>query len=291
TYDLNKLDDYVLFSDLEPGVYTYQVIASTNDNDNLVLTKQSFTVKAKTASSSSSDTPKEESSSSTGVVLTGGTSVPASIKQGAGVVVKGKLTSDNKITAVTVGVYDKNSKRVTGKTVYPSAYSYDISKLDEYILFSELDAGTYSYQVIAADAYNKNQVLSKQSFTVKASAKASSDVTKSETTAQSYGKSVTLTNASAIPAKIKVGESVDIKGTITSSSKMTTVTVAVFDIDGKRVTGKTVYPSALSYDLSKLDSYVNFHKLDAGLYTFEIIAANADSENHILVNKTFRVVK
>ena len=70
-----------------------------------------------------------------------------------------------------------------------------------------------------------------------------------------------------------------------------TFATSVFDTNGKRVTGKTVYPSAYSYDLSKLDSYVNFHKLDAGRYTFEIIAANADSENNILVNKTFRVTE
>ena len=71
---------------------------------------------------------------------------------------------------------------------------------------------------------------------------------------------------------------------------MTAVTVGVYDSNGKRVTGKTVFPSAYSYDLSKLDSYVNFHKLETGRYTFEIIAANADSENHILVNKTVRIV-
>ena len=94
-----------------------------------------------------------------------------------------------------------------------------------------------------------------------------------------------------MPAKLKEGEGVEIKGTLKSDSKMTTITVAVFDTNGKRVTGKTVYPSAYSYDLSKLDSYVNFHKLDAGRYTFEIIAANADSENNILVNKTFRVTE
>ncbi len=286
SYDLNKLDDYILFSDLEPGTYTYQVIAADIYDKNQVLTSQSFTVKAR---SSSAEIKEEDKPSADGVSLSGGTSVPASIKQGYGVIVKGKLSSDNKITAVTAGIYDKNNKRVTGKTVYPSAYSYDLSKLDEYIAFSDLEPGTYSYQVIAADIYDKNQVLTKQSFTV---SKSGSDTSGSKTEADktSSGKSVTLTNGPSIPAKLNAGEGIVIKGTLKSDSKMTTITVAVFDSDGKRVTGKTVYPSAYTYDLSKLDSYVNFHKLDAGRYTFEIIAANADSENHILVNKTFRIV-
>ena len=289
SYDLSKLDEYILFSGLETGTYSYQVIAADIYDKNQVLINQSFTVKAKN-SAAESEAKEESKTSSDGVSLSGGTSVPASIKQGHGVVVKGKLSSDNKITAVTVGVYDKNNKRVTGKTVYPSAYSYDLGKLDEYIAFSDLEPGSYSYQVIAADAYNKNQVLTKQSFTVKASG---SDTSGSKTEADkiSSGKSVTLTNGPSIPANIKVGEGVEIKGTLKSDSKMTTITAAVFDADGKRVTGKTVYPSAYSYDLSKLDSYVNFHKLEAGRYTFEIIAANADSENNILVNKTFRVTE
>ena len=102
---------------------------------------------------------------------------------------------------------------------------------------------------------------------------------------------ITISSSTVVPSTLAEGNSVVIKGTLKSDSKMTTITVAVFDTNGKRVTGKTVYPSAYSYDLSKLDSYVNFHKLDAGRYTFEIIAANADSENNILVNKTFRVTE
>ena len=288
SYDLNKLDDFILFSDLEPGTYTYQVIAADAYDKNQVLTKQSFTVKERNSKPDISE--EEDKPSADGVSLSGGTSVPASIKQGHGVIVKGKLTSDNKITAVTVGIYDKNNKRVTGKTVYPSAYSYDLGKLDEYIAFSNLEPGTYTYQVIAADVYDKNQVLTKQSFTV---SKSGSDTSgsKTETDKVTSVKSVTLTNGPSVPAKLKEGEGVEIKGTLKSDSKMTTITVAVFDTNGKRVTGKTVYPSAYSYDLSKLDSYVNFHKLDAGRYTFEIIAANADSENNILVNKTFRVTE
>ncbi len=288
SYDLNNLDDYVLFSDLEAGTYTYQVIAADAYDKNQVLTSQSFTVKAK---NSNSDTVTEETDkpSSDGVSLSGGTVVPASIKQGYGVIVKGKLSSDNKITAVTVGIYDKNNKRITGKTVYPSAYSYDLGKLDEYIAFSDLAAGTYTYQVIAADAYNNNQVLSKQSFTVKSSGSSVSD-TQTETENVSNGKSVTLTNGPSVPATLNQGEGVIIKGILESDSKMTAVTVGVYDSNGKRVTGRTVFPSAYSYDLSKLDSYVNFHKLETGRYTFEIIAANADSENHILVNKTVRIV-
>ena len=74
--------------------------------------------------------------------LSGGTVVPASLTQGYGVIVRGTIKSDSKLTAVTVAVYDANNKRVTGKTVYPAAYSYDLNRMDEYILFNELTPGT-----------------------------------------------------------------------------------------------------------------------------------------------------
>ncbi|MBQ8687825.1 MAG: hypothetical protein IJ512_04670 [Ruminococcus sp.] len=283
SYDLNKLDDAVRFSDLEPGTYSYQVIAANADSNNHVLTKQSFTVK----NSSNTETEDTPSASGKSVTLTGGTCVPAKISAGDGVSITGTVESSSKITALTVCVFDGNGKRITGKTIYPGAYSYDLSKLDDAVRFSDLEPGTYSYQVIAANADSNNHVLSKQGFTVKDTASSSAEP---EETLPG-GKSVVLTGGTSIPGKIAAGDGIAITGTVKSSSRMVALTAAVYDSDGKRITGKTVYPGAYSYDLSKLDSYVNFHKLEPGVYSYQVIAANSDSNNHILSNQSFYVTQ
>ncbi|MBQ8515548.1 MAG: hypothetical protein IJ496_09135 [Ruminococcus sp.] len=290
SYDLNKLDDYVLFSALEPGTYSYQVIAANADGNNHVLTSQSFTVKA-SSRNEASEAGRSYETSGPSVTLTDGTSMPSRLTQGYGVIVKGTVkSSGSELTALTVGVYNENGKRLTGKTVYPGTYSYNLSNLDDYVLFSDLEPGTYSYQVIAANEDDNNHVLTNQSFTVK-SAAAQNTNTAEGSPSVSSGQSAALSGGTDIPSRIAAGDGVAISGTVSSPSKITALTVAVYDTDGWRVTGKTVYPGTYTYDLSRLDSYLNFHKLEGGVYSYEVIVANEDSNNVILTNQTFRVIE
>ena len=267
SYDLSKLDAYVEFNKLPAGTYTYAVIASNASQTNYALVSKKFTVgSGKTAASDK-------------LTITGGTQVPTSLAVGKCLTVKGVVTSQTSaMKALTVGVYDSNGKFVTGKTIDPSAKSYDLSKLDAYVEFNKLPAGTYTYAVIVSNASQTNYALVSKKFTVGSGTTAASD-------------KLTITGGTQVPASLAVGKCLTVKGVVTSqTSAMKALTVGVYDSNGKFVTGKTINPSAKSYDLSKLDAYVEFNKLPAGTYTYAVIASNASQTNYALVSKRFRIV-
>jgi len=261
TYNLSKLDNYVEFDKLSDGTYAYMVFASNGTNKNYIMVNKAFTI-------------GEGQVASDAIAIANGTTVPATVSEGKGVAVKGTVASaSSNLTAVTVGVYDSTGKQVTGKTAEPNAKTYNLSKLDSGVEFNKLSAGTYNYKVIASNGANKNYELVNQTFTV------------------SDGKDImTIANGTNVPDTLKKGSMVTVKGVVTSaSSDMTSVTVGVYDSNKKLVTGKSAVPNAKTYDVSKLDNYVEFNKLTDGNYTYMVFASNANNSNYVIVNKNFAV--
>lgn len=79
-----------------------------------------------------------------------GASTPAStMKQGTGMSIYGTISSSQKLTSVTAGIYNSSNKLVSGKTVKPNSTTYNLNALDNDILFSSLSAGSYVYRVTA----------------------------------------------------------------------------------------------------------------------------------------------
>ena len=96
--------------------------------------------------------------------ITGNTS-PGTLTQGSGFTVQGIISSNYKISKVTVGIYTTNGSAVSTKTVYPNAFSYDINKIDSSIHFGYCKAGNnYVYQVVASDSKVSNRLLQSTSF-------------------------------------------------------------------------------------------------------------------------------
>jgi len=275
TYDLSRLDDFVTFDKLAPGKYTYRVIASNAANTNYIVQESVFTVVAEGTATTTPTTPTQTGNDV--LSISGVTTVPDSIKQGTPLTIKGTVTSSSStITYLTCGVYDANGKFVTGKTIAPKVTSYDLNRLDAYIAFDKLAAGTYTFAVIATNASNTNYALVNKSFKVEGAA-ATED-------------KITLTGATEIPDSLKLGAVLSIRGTVTSAnSNITALTAGVYDENGKFMTGKTVAPNAKSYDLKNLDAYIAFNKLAAGTYTYAVIATNAANNNLALMNKKFTV--
>lgn len=276
TYNLKNLDAYVEFNKLPAGEYVYAVIASNGANTNYALTNKKFTV-------GSGSTPSDPGVSSDKLTITGGTNVPSNLAVGKALNVVGTVTSDSSnMTALTVGVYDSKGNFKTGKTINPNAKTYDLKKLDNYVEFNKLPAGSYVYAVIASNAANTNYTLVNKSFTVGGG-----------TTPETPGNTddaLTISGGTTIPDTLAVGKALGIRGTVTSAnSNMTALTCGVYDANGKFVTGKTVNPNAKSYDLKKLDAYVVFNSLPAGTYTYAVIASNAGNANYALVSKKFTV--
>ena len=249
---------------MKAGTYYYKVIASNAANTNVAVVNQKFTV------SDGSTTTTDKLS------ITGGVTIP-NIKVGNVVSIRGTVTSaSSNLKSVTVGVYDSNNKLVTGKTATPNAKTYNVRNLDAYVSFGDLKAGTYYYRVFATNATTTNFPVVEQKFTVSANG----STTASDTLSISGGTSV---------PNITEGTSVVVKGTVSSaSSNITSVTVGVYSASGNLITGKTAKPNAKSYDLRKLDAYVNFNLLTPGSYLYRVTVTNGTTSQH-LVNQAFQV--
>ena len=276
TYDLSALDKQVDFDKLTEGNYVYRVIATNSANKGKIVYAQSFAV--------AKDGTAAQTSASDGITVTGGTTVPANLKKGSLVNVKGTVTSaSTNITSVTVGVYNAAGKMVTGKTQAVNAKTYDLSKLDYAVTFNKLELGTYTYGVYVSNGTTKNDLVVKQVFNVTADGKAPASASAST-------DKLALTNGTAVPATLKKGTAVIVKGTVTSAStNLTAVTAGVYDASGKQVTGKTANPAAKTYDLSKLDAAITFNTLPAGSYTYRVYATNSGNSNSLLTSQNFTV--
>ena len=263
TYNVRNLDAYVSFGDLKAGTYYYKVIASNAANTNVAVVNQKFTVSD--GSTITTDT----------LSITGGVTIP-NIKVGNVVSIRGTVTSaSSNLKSVTVGVYDSNNKLVTGKTVAPNAKTYNIRNLDAYVSFGDLSVGTYSYKVIATNATHTNYAVVNQKFTVSANGSQTADT-------------LHITGGTSVP-NITEGTSVVVKGTVSSAaSNITSVTVGVYSASGNLITGKTVRPNAKTYDLRRLDAYVNFNLLTPGSYLYRVTVTNGTTSQH-LVNQAFQV--
>ena len=264
SYDVSKIDPYVKFGGLSAGTYYYKVLVTNATHTNYAVVNQKFTV------SDGSTTTMDKLS------MTGGVTIP-NIKVGNVVSIRGTVTSaSSNLKSVTVGVYDSNNKLVTGKTATPNAKTYNVRNLDAYVSFGDLKAGTYYYRVFATNATTTNFPVVEQKFTVSANG----STTASDTLSISGGTSV---------PNITEGTSVVVKGTVSSaSSNITSVTVGVYSASGNLITGKTAKPNAKSYDLRKLDAYVNFNLLTPGSYLYRVTVSNG-TKTQQLVNQAFQV--
>lgn len=275
TYNLHDLDAYVEFNKLPAGSYVYAVYATNSANAKYAVVNKSFTV------GNGGNTTNNTSNTSDALNISGGTTVPDSIAVGKCVSIRGTVTSaSSAMTALTCGVYDANGKFVTGKTINPNAKSYDLHKLDAYVAFNVLPAGSYTYAVIATNAANSNYALVNKKFTVGNSGSA----------ATTTNDAITISGGTTVPSTVNKGKGVIVRGTVSSaSSNLTTVTVGVYNANGTMVTGKSASPNAKTYNVSVLDSAVRFDQLAAGTYTYRVIATNGANSSYTVVNQTFTV--
>lgn len=284
SYNIAKLDTYIEFDKLPAGTYTYMVFATNETSTNYVLTNKSFTV----TDGSTTQTPAVSDTMS----ISNGTSLPAALKKGKCVTVKGVVTSaDSDISSLTVGVYDKDGKLVTGKTVAPNAKTYNVTKVDSDIAFNKLDNGTYTYKVTATNAANTDFVVVSQEFAVTADGNApAQEPTTTPSNTGATTDTISISGSTEVPDNLAKGKTVIVKGTVTSAeSNIESLTVGIYDTQGKLVTGKTAIPNAKTYDLNKLDNYIEFNKLPDGTYAYMVFASNSVSKNYVMVNKAFTV--
>lgn len=257
SYDLIHLDSSIKFGTLAPGTYTYRISAK-DEKKSLVLVKASFKV-----------VPRPVSKASTLKVTSA--VVPSTIYQGDPFSISGKITSNCKISKVTVSVIDKSGRSLLSASAKPSAKSYNISSIDAKIRFGTLSAGTYTYKVVAQDTKQTSTLINRKFDVVKKPSTSTLKIT-------SYN----------YPSSIKKGNPFSIWGTITSNKKITSVTVQVLNSSGKTVLSASAKPNATSYQIKKIDAKIKFGTLNKGSYTYRIVAKDT-VQSLTLVSRAFTV--
>lgn len=200
---------------------------------------------------------------------------PVEITEGSGFGVEGVVSSNYRISNVTVQIIDSDGRAVISKSASPNEWGYDLIKLDSSIKFGTLSPGSYTYQISAADE-KKSLVLLKSQFKV---------VPKPVSAASK------LKIASVVaPSTIYQGDGYSISGKITSNYNISQVSVSVIDQSGRPVLSASANPAAKSYNVSKLDAKIKFGTLSTGTYTYKVMAKDS-KQTSTLVNRQFEVIK
>ncbi len=94
---------------------------------------------------------------------------PKKLYVGQAFTVKGTIKSNHRMKTVEASIVAIDGKEAYGVTKKPKGTKFNLSKVDEKMKFSELDPGTYTYEVEVTDAYGNNRTAIKKEFSVKES--------------------------------------------------------------------------------------------------------------------------
>lgn len=252
-YDLIKIDSKIKFGTLPLGTYTYKITAK-DEKQTKVLTKEEFKVVPQ---------PKSKLKISDAIF-------PEKVYQGNGFSIGGKISSNCKISKVTVSIVNSSGNTVQSATAKPSAKSYKVEKLDSDVKFGGLAVGTYTYKIVAKDT-KQTKTLLKKSFKI---------IRRPASTLRigSYN----------YPGTIKKGSSFSIQGTVNSDKNIVKVTVKVIDSNGNTVLSASGKPNAKSYSIKNLDLLIKFGTLSRGNYTYKVTAQDT-AQSLTLLSRKFSV--
>ncbi len=206
-------------------------------------------------------------------------SVIPDIKEGQVVSIQGLITSNYNITSVTVGVFssENGGQAYTSASATPNKSSYNISALDNDILFNKIPGGNTCYfRVVAKDSSGNELTLVNQKFIV------------------SSKSNLAIKDEVKIP-DINQGKPVSIFGEITSDYNITSVIVGVYSSEqgGTAYTSKSATPNQKTFNISALDNYILFNKVpgteEGNPCYFRVVASDSSGNTKTLVNQKFFV--
>ena len=96
-------------------------------------------------------------------------------------------------------------------------------------------------------------------------------------------------SGASVPSAMSVGSSFPIRGTISASAEISSLTVGVYDAAGNMKIGRTVKPGSKTYSLANVDEYIVFSQLTAGVYRYRVTAVNKNG-TYYPVEGTFAVL-
>ncbi|MCD8231927.1 MAG: phage tail tip lysozyme [Clostridiales bacterium] len=290
SYSLSNVDASIKFGTLSAGVYRYKVTAK-NSYGTTTLVNKVFVVL------------------STGKTVANGTYYYITSKVNTTYCLGIKSSSSSSGANVQLAKKSSSTEYQKFKFIYQSNGYYKIKDVGsgKYLAISEkssganvkqsstatlwqvLPDGTGSYYLVPKGATTCCLYLNGGSASSGTNVKIkTASISKSQRWKLSKTYKAPTISGATKPGTLSVGSSFTIKGKISSETKITSVTVAVYDSDGNKKIGKTVSPNAKTYDLSKVDSSIKFGTLSKGTYTYKVTATNSAGKK-TLISKSFKV--
>jgi len=245
------------FNKLPVGTYVFLVRGVDSSGARKVLRSTTFTVKPAST-----------------LKLSAAMTIPSAMKQGTPFPVTGLVTSNYRLTRVTMQIRARSATGPVkyGKTSNPKAMSFNLRVWDAAMQFDGLAPGTYVFLVTASDATGTGGTLLATTFTIKANS------------------TLKLTGSMTIPNPLAKGAGVGVTGQVTSNYVLTGVTEKIINTR----TGVVYFPHSIrlgtmSFNLHAWDSTILFDKLPAGTYRYTVTAADSYPTSRTLIATTFTV--
>lgn len=181
---------------------------------------------------------------------------PSALIHGQKYVLKGTLKSNYTIKRVEIGVVSSKGKWTGQKYDNRSvnSRSFSIGRADSSIRFGKLSPGSYYYRIYAHTNDGRVHTVLNKKFTVK----------------QNPGK--IKTSGITYPDRLTKGKGFVLKGKVTSSKKISKVTVGVTNTSGTWTSVKcTRNVDSTSFNVASVDPKIKFGKLAAGSYIYKIV--------------------
>ncbi|SFU55686.1 Peptidase family M23 [Clostridium sp. DSM 8431] len=189
-------------------------------------------------------------------ITVSGYSQPTNIYKGSVFVLKGTISSTSTITNVNVRVKNNSTGAYEiNKSLANSSTSFSLSKIDPYITFNTLSAGSKTFEVRVTSG-GVTQTVKSNTFQV---------------------VYMSVSGYTAPPATMNKGAVHIIKGKITSSTTITNAGIRIKNNStGKYEINKNMSNSSSTFDLGKLDNYITFNTLTSGSKTIEVYATSGN---------------
>lgn len=145
SFDISDIDWDIKFGSVPVGSFKYK-ISATDEKKTSVLVNSSFTVEGR------SDLKIKSFNK------------PKKIKKGKAYSIKGKISSNNVLTNVTIRIIDSKGKTVLKASAKPekNTKTFNIKKLDNDVTFGKLQKGTYHYRIEATDTVKTKTLVNHQ---------------------------------------------------------------------------------------------------------------------------------
>ncbi len=196
-----------------------------------------------------------------------GVKKPTAIVKGASYSIGGTVQSADVIREVRVTIYNSTKKKCLQRYVArPNSTVFQIAQADDHMVFGSLPIGQYYFNVRCKTDAGAKVVISKK-FSIVGTGE------------------ISISNPlPLVDTSLAQGNPLSIGGTITSSNRIAGVTAAIFNDSSQVVCKKTVRPKTYSYTVGeKLDSAMQFDKLDAGDYKYKLTAVDDQGKSATLV--------